>query len=221
MKRVLLTGGSGGIGGAVRKRFADAGYEVCAPRHDDLDLSDKKHVESFCREQTQEFDVFVHAAGVNHPAPFEELTEENIRNTLEVNMLSFVWMSRILASRMPSGGKIVAFSSLYGVFSCSGRLAYALSKHALRGAVQTLALELGPRNILVNSVSPGYVKTAMTSRNNSPERIAELEKKIPLGRMARPGEIAEVVFFLSSDANSYINGQNLIVDGGFSAGGFC
>jgi 3-oxoacyl-[acyl-carrier protein] reductase len=99
-------------------------------------------------------------------------------------------------------------------------LPYVLSKHALNGAVKTLAIELGPSGVLVNSVSPGYIATPLTYRNNSKQDLEKLVAGIPLGRLGEPHEIAKVVEFLCSDLNTYINGQDLVVDGGFSVGGF-
>ena len=94
-----------------------------------------------------------------------------------------------------------------------------MSKHALVGAVKTLALELAADGVLVNSVSPGYIDTKLTRANNDSATIARLEAAIPLGRMGSPDEIAELVFFLASDTNRYISGQDLVIDGGFSIDG--
>lgn len=116
-------------------------------------------------------------------------------------------------------GHILAISSLYGTISRRGRLAYAASKHALNGIVKTLACELGEYNILVNSLSPGFVDTVMTRKNNSKEQIDAITGKIPLGRLADVNDIANIAYFLCSSENSYITGQNIIADGGFMAEG--
>ena len=116
--------------------------------------------------------------------------------------------------------KILGISSLYGNISREGRAAYAMSKHALNGLISTLALELGPSGILCNTLSPGFVKTKMTLKNNTPETLAALERKIPLGRFASVQDIARIAYFLCSEENTYISGQDIIVDGGFMAGGF-
>ncbi|HVO30167.1 MAG TPA: SDR family oxidoreductase, partial [bacterium] len=84
------------------------------------------------------------------------------------------------------------------------------------GLTRSLSLELAPHGVLVNAVAPGYVETDMTRKNNSPAEIAAIEKSIPLGRLAKPEEIAEVVAFLCSEKNTYVTGQTLVVDGGYT-----
>jgi 3-oxoacyl-[acyl-carrier protein] reductase len=117
-------------------------------------------------------------------------------------------------------GHILAVSSIYGSIARDRRSSYVMSKHALNGLIKTLAIELGRHNILVNAISPGFVDTAMTRSNNTVERIRQFENLIPLGRMAAPPEIARVAWFLCSRHNTYITGQDIVVDGGFMAGGF-
>ena len=111
-------------------------------------------------------------------------------------------------------------SSIYGFPARNGRLPYVASKHALVGIAKTLAIELGPSNILVNAVSPGYVDTKMTSANNDAATIERFRAGIPLGRLAEPAEIADVVAFLCGGGNRYLTGQDIVVDGGYSIGGF-
>ena len=117
-------------------------------------------------------------------------------------------------------GHILAISSLYGTASRRNRISYTMSKHALNGAVKTLSIELGEHNIKVNSLSPGYVETNMTKKNNDAKQIDLWKSRIPLGRLASPVDIAKVSLFLCSDNNQYISGQNIIVDGGYSIGGY-
>ena len=170
----------------------------------------------------KDVDMFIHCAGFNNPKPIAELTEKDIQITFNINALSFYTISRFLAKNfmLKKHGNIVGISSLYGDFSRKGRLAYSAAKHALNGMIQTLALELGPYNVKVNAVAPGFVDTQMTRKNNSAETIENFKRKIPLARLANPSDIANVVYFLCSPQNNYINGQCIIVDGGFSAGGF-
>ena len=97
---------------------------------------------------------------------------------------------------------------------------YVISKHGLIGFVKTLAIELGSIGATVNAVTPGYINTKMTSKNNTPETIEKIVKGIPVGRMGTPEEIADAVAFLASEQNTYINGHDLVVDGGYSIGGF-
>jgi 3-oxoacyl-[acyl-carrier protein] reductase len=86
--------------------------------------------------------------------------------------------------------------------------------------VQSLAIELAHRNILVNAISPGFIETKLTFKNNSPEIIAQLIEGIPLKKLGQPKHIADLTYFLCSEKNSFITGQNIIIDGGYLAGGF-
>jgi 3-oxoacyl-[acyl-carrier protein] reductase len=117
-------------------------------------------------------------------------------------------------------GHIVAISSLYGAFSRSKRSAYSASKHALNGLVKAMSIELAPDNVLVNTLSPGFVDTKLTRKNNTADMIHEFKEKIPLGRLASVEDISAVAFFLCSEKNTYITGQDIVVDGGYSVGGF-
>ena len=90
-----------------------------------------------------------------------------------------------------------------------------MTKNALHGLTQTMAVELAPYNVMVNSVSPGFTLTDLTMQTNTKDELTALEEKIPAKRMAKPEEIANVVLFLSSEKNSYVTGQNIIVDGGY------
>ena len=222
MKTLLLTGGTGEIGSAILEKFKSEQYHVIAPSRQALNLEIPAHIQHFLTNLTHQIDAFVHCAGFNHPKRFDDITDHDIHSTLQINTLSFYSMSQYLIKhqRFTKPGAILAISSIYGEFARKGRFSYAASKHALNGMVKTLALELGPSNIKVNAVSPGFVDTIMTRKNNSAEIIEDFKKKIPLGNLARTEDIAEIVYFLCSDKNRYINGQCIIADGGYSIGGF-
>jgi 3-oxoacyl-[acyl-carrier protein] reductase len=113
-------------------------------------------------------------------------------------------------------GRIVNISSIWSVVSKGGRLPYSMSKSGLSGLTRTLAVEVAQFNVLVNGVAPGFVNTELTSQNNSEQDLAAIRAMIPAGRLAEPEEIAEIVSFLCSAKNSYITGQTIVVDGGFS-----
>jgi 3-oxoacyl-[acyl-carrier protein] reductase len=112
-------------------------------------------------------------------------------------------------------GRIVNISSIFGVISRGKRSIYSITKFGLRGLTLAASNELARHNILVNAVSPGFVLTELTKGILSKKEIADLSKQIPVGRFARPEEISKVVLFLASDMNTYITGQNIIVDGGY------
>ncbi len=217
-KKVFLTGGRGDIGSAIKKVFEEHGYSVTAPNSQELNLKNKDEIEKYFSNKENSFDVIVHCAGINNPDTIDNLTYENVETTAKINYMSFFEIVKILSPKM-SNGKIVAISSLYGTISRKGRLAYTASKAALEGCVKTLCCELADKNILVNAVSPGFVDTKLTSKNNTKEKIKQLEGKIPLKRLAKTEEIANVVYFLCSEQNTYISGQNIVVDGGLLAEG--
>jgi 3-oxoacyl-[acyl-carrier protein] reductase len=199
---VLVVGASGDLGRAIAARYVAGGHRVTGTSRAELDLSSAGSIDAFVAGARPRFGVLVHAAGRNFPAPLAELSDEEIRACFEVNVGGFVRLVRALADELGAAqGRIVVLSSIFGVVSRRGRLAYAMSKHALVGAVRTLALELGPKGVLVNSVSPGYISTRLTAQNNDPATIAALEAAVPLGRMGRPEEVAEAVYVLGSSAN--------------------
>lgn len=217
---VLVLGASGGIGSAVRDRFAREGHDVVGTSSTDLDLTDPEGIERWCSASRPSFGVLVHSVGRNFPAPFDELSDAEIRTCFDVNVTGFLGVMRHLQRELVEHqGRVVVLSSLFGFLSRRGRLAYAMSKHALVGIVKTLALELGPQGVLVNAVSPGYIETRLTRQNNDAASIARLEEAIPLRRLGSPEDVAEAVYFLGSARNRYINGHDLVVDGGFSVDG--
>jgi len=113
-------------------------------------------------------------------------------------------------------GRIVNISSIWSVVSRAGRTTYSMSKGAMNSMTRSLAVELAPFNILINVVAPGYVMTDLTRQNNSEAELEEIRKTIPVQRLAEPAEIAGVVAFLCSDQNTYLTGQTIIVDGGYT-----
>jgi 3-oxoacyl-[acyl-carrier protein] reductase len=221
-KRALVLGGKGAIGAAIESRFIESGCDVTSVGRQEFDLTDSSQIDYFFSKVPADFDFLIHSGGLNVPKIFEDLSDQEINHSLDANLLGFLKIVRHCLPywKAKCSGRIVVLSSLYGTFGRRGRLPYVMSKHALNGAIKTLAIELAEYGILVNCVSPGYIATELTFRNNSPSEIQKLTAGIPLGRLGDPAEIAKVVEFLCSDLNTYISGQEIIVDGGFSAGGF-
>ncbi len=219
---VLVLGGTGDIGQAVARHFIASGHTVTAVGRPDFDLGAPNQIDAYFSKDQTPYRIVVHAAGINHPCPFEDQSIEAIEHALAANLMGAL---RVLKHLQPhildgAGGRVVMVSSLYGASARAGRSAYAISKHALLGAVRSLAVEWGPMGVLVNAVSPGYVDTRMTRANNDAARIAQLTCGIPLGHLAAPDDIADVIGFLCGPHNRYITGQDNIVDGGFSVGGY-
>jgi len=221
-KTVFLTGVTGEIGHAIYQKFLEKDYQVIAPTRAEMDLEKSEQIEFFLNSIKQPVDVFIHCAGFNEPKTIANIERSDIEKTLQINALSFYDMSHYLVKnkKMSVDGHILGVSSIYGFLARPGRFSYSASKHCLNGMIKTLALELGALNIKVNTIAPGFVNTKMTSKNNSPEKIAILKQKIPLSRLATTNDIANVAYFLCSPENQYLTGQEIVVDGGYSIGGF-
>jgi len=219
MKRTaLVTGGSRGIGAAIKARLQAEGMDVIAPGRSELELSSTRSIDAYLRSFSGPVDVIVNNAGINNLASLEEITPEALESMMQVNLSAPLRLIQGLAPVMKRNryGRIVNMSSVFGMVSKERRLLYTATKSSLIGITKTLAIELGPFNILVNALAPGYVMTALTRQNNSEEDIERISVNIPLRRMADPAEIAEVAAFLCSDRNTYLSGQTIVVDGGFT-----
>lgn len=217
-RRAFITGGSRGIGRAIKKEFEENGARVVAPSRSELDLSTPGSVTDFLNKNGRDFDIVVNCAGINILSSFEDLSMEQIHQIFQTN---FFGALELLQGTMPGMkergyGRVVNLESVYAMISREKRLSYASSKSALSGLTRTLAVEYGKHNVLVNAVLPGYVLTEMTQKNLSPKEIEGICERIPLGRLAKPEEIAKLVVFLSSDQNTYITGQLIVADGGFT-----
>ena len=211
-----VTGGNRGIGAAISKKLTDLGLDVRALSSAELDLGNRESYVKFLESTTDWPDVLILNAGINEPEMFELQSEESINRILEVNYFANINILQKVLPEMKKKcfGRIVAVSSLFAHRAKSGRSAYASSKAALEALIRHIAVESASFGIIANIVSPGYVDTDLTRQNNSDSQILELETRIPIGRLAKPHEIAEVVGFLASSDNSYITGQTLNVDGG-------
>ncbi|WP_247254203.1 SDR family NAD(P)-dependent oxidoreductase [Pseudomonas moorei] len=160
-------------------------------------------------------DILVNNAATYDPKPLVETTAEALEHHFRVNTLGpMLGMQAVLKPMLAAGnGSIINISSISGLRNIPRQVAYATSKWALRGLSGCAAAELGHHGIRVNTVCPGMIRTPMIDRN-PPELNAQGEAMVPLGRAGEPHEVAEVVVFLASDAASYINGAELVVDAG-------
>lgn len=213
----LITGGSRGIGHAIAARLRSGGVQVLAPDRSEMDLSDSDSIDAYLNTLTGPIDILINNAGVNRLGESTELADGDFESVLQINLISVL---RLIAGVVPimrgrSYGRIVNLSSIWSMVSKERRVTYSASKAGLNGLTRSLAIELGPHNITVNAVAPGFVDTDLTRQNNTPEQIEQIRSQIPLRRLAEPAEIADCVAFLCSDAASYITGHVLTVDGGY------
>ena len=213
MNFVLVTGGSRGIGRAIVERYQQAGCKILAPPRSELNLLNNDSVDNFISSnKDKKIDVIINNAGINDINLIEDITDDEIDRMLMTNLISPIRLIRGFVGQMKQRrfGRIVNIGSVWAVVSKSGRAVYSASKNGLHGITNTLAL-------VVNTICPGFVLTELTSKNNTPEQIEELAKNIPLGRLASPKEIAELVYFCGSEHNTYLTAQKIIIDGGFTA----
>ena len=228
VKKVLVSGGTKGIGGAIVTKLLDEGYSVIATTRDktkanilehknltveNLDLSSKDSVSEF-QEKVESFkpSILINNAGVTKDNLFLRMSENDWTEVIETNLNGTYRLTKIFLKDMIKNkwGRIINIGSISGLMGNPGQTNYASSKAALEGFTRSLAKEIGSRNITVNLVSPGFINTDMTSGLT----IEKLESQIPLGRMGNPSDVASLVAFLASEGAGYITGQTLVVDGG-------
>ncbi|ORU93490.1 MAG: short-chain dehydrogenase [Cycloclasticus sp. symbiont of Bathymodiolus heckerae] len=218
-KNILVTGGSRGIGKAIKKSLECKGANCISPSRNELDISSLRSIEAFFASLDVELDGLVNNAGINIVNPVEAINDVDTEKMIKTNLIAPLKLIQyaVKGMRKKPSGRVVNISSIWGVRSKEHRSLYSLTKFGLNGITRALARELGPDNIMINSVAPGYVNTEMTNQNISSDTQKEIVETIPLGRFASPDEIAKLVLFLLSDDNTYITGQTIVIDGGFLA----
>jgi NAD(P)-dependent dehydrogenase (short-subunit alcohol dehydrogenase family) len=219
MRQVLVTGGSRGIGAAIADRLRADGHHVRTPSRHELNLAAPSSIDAFLDQHRGDVvDVLVNNAGINILRSIEEIDDTAWQEMMQVNLTAALRLTQAFAPRMASRGwgRILNVASIFAVVTRERRAAYSMTKAALVSLTRTAAVEFGPSAVLVNAIAPGYVDTELTRKNNSPEALRAIENSIPLRRMARAEELAEVAAFLVSDRNTYLTGQTVLVDGGFT-----
>ncbi len=163
-------------------------------------------------------DALVNNAGVNYLAAIAEIEDAKWEEMIRVNLTSLRMLTQAVVPGMAkqTWGRIVNVSSVFSLVARANRAAYAATKGAVNAFTRAAAVELAPLGILVNAVCPGYIMTDMTRVNNSPGDLEAIAHTIPLGRLGSPEEIARLIAFLCSEDASYITGQALVADGGFT-----
>lgn len=231
-RTVLVTGGNRGIGRAVAHAFSAAGDDVVVTYRsgeppDGLfgvrcDVTDTEAVDQAFTEVEQKFgrvDVLVANAGITRDQLLLRMTDDDFASVLDTNLTGAYRVTKravrgMLRSRH---GRIVLVSSVVGLLGSPGQTNYAASKAGLVGFARSLVRELGPRDITVNVVAPGFVETALTEVL-TPERQQQIKQQVPLGRTATTDEIAGVIRWLASDEAAYVTGAVIPVDGGLGMG---
>ena len=241
-KTAIVTGAASGIGRATAIRFAREGANValvdmnaaglaeaetaCGEKSLVLekDAADPDAMDALVAETAGTFggiDILVNTIVHRVRGKFLEITLEDFRRVLEVNVTSYYFLTQKVVPHMieRGGGSVIHISSQLGFVAIPEYSPYCTSKGAVVNMTRALAFELADRNIRVNSVAPGPTDTPGINRGfqEDPQRLENLLADVPMGRMGRPEEIAEVCLFLAGDASSYVTGHNLVADGGYLA----
>jgi NAD(P)-dependent dehydrogenase (short-subunit alcohol dehydrogenase family) len=237
-KRTLITGGASGIGKATAIRFLEEGAQVLILDRDkeageqikqqfpglsgviQTDVSDPKAVEHAFDELDNLWgglDILINNAGISLRHAFLDITPQEWEQVIDINLNGVFYVAQAAARRMEKG-VIVNMASTNGLLGYPYYADYNTSKAGVIELTRSMALELAPQ-VRVVAVCPGYVMTPMQEAEYTPAMLAEVNKKIPLGRHARPEEIAALFAFLSSEEAAYITGQCFVIDGGETAGG--
>jgi len=238
-KTAIVTGAGRGIGKGIALALAQAGYNVVVSDINPTDaqtvatevqglgvksvsvvcdVSKASEVENLFQQTVEQFgglNVLVNNAGIYPFVSFANMTEADWDKVLSVNLKSVFLTSQAAAKIMPEGGRIINISSIASLVGFEGLVHYCASKGGINGLVRALALELAPRKITVNAVAPGAISTP-GARLTEEKVLQQTIAQIPLARMGQPEDIANAVVFLAAEASSYITGQVIVVDGGWT-----
>lgn len=238
-KIIIITGGTRGIGAAIVEILSQCNASIIATGKDNieldklnndssenitykyLDFTSDESIISFINyiNNLDRIDGVVNNAGVNKIDSINDIDENDWNLINNINLKGPFMITKNVSKKMKEQnyGRIINIGSIFGVVSKAKRAAYSATKSGLIGFTRAVALDLAANNILVNTISPGFVDTELTRNILAENEIRKIEHSIPLQRLANVDEIARIVVFLLSDNNTYITGQNIIVDGGFTS----
>jgi NAD(P)-dependent dehydrogenase (short-subunit alcohol dehydrogenase family) len=241
-KTALVTGGNSGIGLAAARLFTEHGAHVALAGRDEAtlaqaqamlgdqamtirsdvsQLADIDRLVAEVRARWGRLDVLFVNAAIAQPAPFEHVSEAQFDAMTGVNLKGAFFTIQKALPLLGANASVIVTTSIANQMGSPNFSVYAACKAALRSLVQTLGLELIPRGIRVNAISPGPITTPMWGRMGLPSEVeeaatAEVERKSPIRRFGSADEVAKLALFLASDDSSYVVGQELVVDGGMS-----
>ena len=203
---------------ALEKQVAGLGDRVIGVKADVSKIAELQNLFALAVKEFGHVDIMVNNAGVETRTSILDTTEEQYEKVLSINLKSAFFGTQLAAQQMikqGGGGRIINITSVHEDWPMPGNTAYCLSKGGMRMLTRTAGVELAPHKILVVGVGPGAVATPINlSTMNDPAKLQKLDSAIPLGRMAKPEEIAKVVTFLAGDGASYMTAATVFVDGG-------
>lgn len=235
---VLVTGGTRGIGQKLVSDFAQTAELVLATgTHPEIveklnkesdpnvqylvgDFTHKAGIHAFLKELKAFpiIDVCVNNAGINRINPVDETKEQDWDDLISVNLTAPLLITKEISQKMKKNGygRIINIGSIFGQVSRAERTPYTASKYGVRGLTVTSSIELASQNILVNTLAPGFIETELTEKVLGREEMTRLSQMVPAQRLGTTQDISNVALFLASRQNTYLTGQNIIVDGGFT-----
>lgn len=239
----LVTGASRGIGKAIALRLASSGATVVvnyrgseAEAHAvvatitetggkaiavQADVSDVQSHETLIKSTVDAFgrlDILINNAGITRDNLLLRMKPEEVDDVLNTNLRGVILLTKAALRPMMKNkwGRVISMSSIIGLTGNAGQANYAAAKAGLLGFTKSLALEMASRNITANAICPGFIETDMTANALNDDLRAQAIQRVPLGRLGTSDDVAQAVIFLASDAASYITGQTLAVDGGWT-----
>jgi NAD(P)-dependent dehydrogenase (short-subunit alcohol dehydrogenase family) len=242
-KTAIITGGASGLGLAAAKKFVESNIKtiiigrnekniaataeslgsLCVYRM--FDLNNLKEIPQLVEglvKQHGPIDILVNNAGINQKKPFTDVTDDEFQQVILTNLTSVFVLSRELCKHMllNKSGCIINISSMAAQYGLPYVIAYTAAKTAIEGMTRAMAVELSPGGIRVNCVAPGFITTNMSAKalDDDPLRKQKVLSRTPMGKLGFPDDVAEAIYYLSSDAAKYVTGVVLPVDGGNSIG---
>ena len=230
-RSVLITGGTRGISYAIAEAFLEQETEVhvTGTKKDgkgphgsifhSCDFSNSENLENFCDKVRRiKVEVLINNAGINKTGVFAELSPEDFLRIQQVNLYSAFRLIQSVLPGMTSKkwGRIVNITSIFGIVGKEFRAPYSASKFGLDGMTASLAAEIAESGVLVNSVAPGFIDTELTRKVLGENGMREMAAEVPVRRMGNPEEVARLVLWLASNENTFVSGQNIAIDGGFT-----
>lgn len=244
-KVAIVTGGAKGIGGAIVMAFAREGASVVIPdidfpgaksKAEEVELTGQRSIPLLCDvsnpvqveemikttiDQFEKVDILVNNAAIAKYAPFLEMTLEDWKSTLDLDLTGYFICAKAAAEAMVrmGKGKIINIASVAAQLGIRRSSAYTASKGGIIAWTRVMAIELAPHHINVNCIAPGFIMTELSKKTLTEAEIQAREKRIPLGHYGKPEDIAGTAVFLASEDSNYISGTTIFVDGGFTCAG--